>query len=227
MRVSRNIHHSSFIVHPSGGKGAFSARRRGVLLLMILALLAMFGLIAVAFVVLTSHSKRGAASVERIDRVTDPPQKLLQQAAMQVFRGPSSSASVMGAHSLLEEMYGNEYAYGTVLSAVPVSATFPQLVNITLDTTAGLYTNTYNGTADTQLTTSTTIMAELARHIGSVLTVTGPTNSICYGQSTRIVAVSTSAAQMQVVAFSNGAVPPVATSFTINEYSVQWNGLRI
>ena len=28
---------------------------------------------------------------------------------MQIFRGPTNAASVIGAHSLLEDMYGNEY----------------------------------------------------------------------------------------------------------------------
>ena len=77
---SLGVHHSAFIIS--------ALPRRGVLLLMVLALLAIFGLIAVAFIVLTSHAKRGAMSIERIDRVSDQPQKLLQQAAMQVLRGP-------------------------------------------------------------------------------------------------------------------------------------------
>ena len=88
--------------------------RRGVLLLLILALLAMFGLIAVAFVVLTGQRAAGARIVQRIDVVTDPPQKALQQAAMQVLRGTNSPASVMGAHRLLEEIYGNNTATGTI-----------------------------------------------------------------------------------------------------------------
>ncbi len=79
---------------------------------MILALLAMFGLIAVAFVVLTGHAQRGAKSVARIgqsDSVTDSSQRtLLHQAAMQVFRGPGTPAaggipnpaSVMGCAQL-------------------------------------------------------------------------------------------------------------------------------
>ena len=62
---------------------------------------------------------------------------------MQVFRGSTNPASVMGAHSLLEEMYGNEYVYGTVSTRQPhVSATFQQLVNITLDTSTRGFTRT-------------------------------------------------------------------------------------
>ena len=82
-----------------------------MLLLLILALLAMFGLIAVAFVVISGQAQRSAKSIERIgltDESSQSAQTLLQQAAMQVFRGSTNPASVMGAHSLLEEMYGNE-----------------------------------------------------------------------------------------------------------------------
>ena len=64
--------------------------RRGIVLLLMLAILAMFGLLAVAFVVLTGHARRGAQSVERIDRAAESPKRLLQQAAMQVLRGSPS-----------------------------------------------------------------------------------------------------------------------------------------
>lgn len=64
--------------------------RRGVVLLIVLALLALFAMIGIAFVVLTGHARRSAKSVERIDRVTDPPRKALQQALMQVLRGPAA-----------------------------------------------------------------------------------------------------------------------------------------
>ena len=80
------------------------ASRRGVLLLLVLALLSMFGLIAVAFVVLTGHAQRGAKSIERLgqaESLTDSSSAtLLRQAALQILRGPANTASVIGAHSL-------------------------------------------------------------------------------------------------------------------------------
>ncbi|MCX5653858.1 MAG: hypothetical protein NTY65_04320, partial [Planctomycetota bacterium] len=106
--------HSSFIIHHS------SLRRRGVLLLIILALLAMFGLIAVAFVVISGQAQRSARSVQRFETATDPPRSALRQAAMQVFRGSDSAASVMGAHSLLEDIYGNSWFVGKIGAAQAV-----------------------------------------------------------------------------------------------------------
>ncbi len=174
-----------------------TSSRRGVLLLLILALLAMFGLVAVAFVVLTGHAQRGAKSIERIgltESLGDASQRtVLQQAAMQVFRGSTSKASVMGAHSLLEDMYGNEYEYGTVTAAAVVSTTpaLTQLVNVTV---GGLSQN-YYGTSPTGDVAVTNVAAELARHVGCVLTIQsvppGSTASqqALVGQSTRIVAL--------------------------------------
>ena len=89
--------------------------RRGILLLIVLALLAMFGLVAVTFVVLTGQAQRSAKSIEHWQEgdqpTTDPAvaKNLLQQAAMQVFRGSSGTVSVMGARSLLEDMYGDNW----------------------------------------------------------------------------------------------------------------------
>jgi hypothetical protein len=210
-----------------------------VLLLLILALLAMFGLVAVTFVLLTGQAQRSAKSIERIGQTEmltgSSPRVLLQQAAMQVFRGPVNNASVMRAHSLLEDIYGNEYVYGTVAGAAVVGDgtpnTLPQLVDITLDMslTAGLRTNKFGtttvpATTDDRITNTTSVIAQLARRVGCVLTITyvptTPTTTAeqlaLKGQSTRIVAADTTAPKIQVVAFPNGALPPANSTFTIN-----------
>ena len=83
-----------------------------MLLLLILALLSMFGLIAVAFVLISGQAQRSAQSIARIGQTDDlsgNARTLLEQAAMQVLRGSTSPASVMDAHSLLEDMYGNGF----------------------------------------------------------------------------------------------------------------------
>ena len=178
--------------------------RRGVLLLVVLALLAIFGLIGVAFVVLTGQAQRGAKSHERIDQVTDPPKNLLQQVLMQVLHGPTvnpttqipNPASVMGAHSLFEDMYSNGWVKGTIQSAVAVTS-FPQLLNVT----------------------QTGVLAtEVAKRGGCVLTITGPRTSPCYGQSTRIVALDQdpSTGKFKVMAFPDGSVPQQGDTFVIN-----------
>ena len=281
----------SLIPNPS-----FLPARRGVLLLIVLALLAMFAMIGIAFVVLTGHAKRSAKSVERIDRMADPPQKTLQQAVMQILRGPAAvqlsfsggsagrkfasgdtvtatggksgvivqstddntatgnatgsiavnptgvaflsgdsitdstssktatvaavltPASVIGADSLLETMYGNNYITGHILTVPPGAAGFSQLIEITTDRAA-----------------------DVARCAGCVLTITGNYNTTTsspdpsvpvpdLGQSTRIVGMSPNTGNPQILAFPDGAslvpttyTPPgggasqtVQVTFTIN-----------
>ena len=173
--------------------------RRGVLLLLILALLAMFGLIAVAFVVLTGQAQRSAKSIERIDLAMDPPKNLLQQAAMQVFRGTNNTASVMGPHSLLEDMYGNNFiSEKTISSVTPVCG--GQVLKIASDVTA----------------------ADIAQRGGCVMTVTtlNPSNAAAqqavYGQSTRIVYVVPGSSDFYVMAFPSGITALTGVKFTIN-----------
>jgi len=86
--------------------------RRGVLLLVILGLLAMFTLVAVAFVVLTSQGMRSAHIAQQIEQQCYPPWHDLDRAAMQTLRGSNNPASVLRPHSLLEDIYGNETVPG-------------------------------------------------------------------------------------------------------------------
>ncbi len=179
--------------------------RRGVLLIIVLAVLAMFGMMAVALVIISGHARMSSESIMRFEQVTDPPEKLLRQAAMQVFRGPKSDlvsgmpdlASVMGAHSLLEDIYGNEYIPGVVGSAA--FNALPQLIDIDV-----------TGVTPTVL----------SRRIGCVLTITGPAGSPFFGMSTRIVAAVPNSTVIQVEAFPNvSTAPPAAlngNSFIIN-----------
>ena len=102
--------------------------RRGVLLLIILGLLAMFGLVAIAFVVITGQARRGARTLQRVDQAADPPEALLHQGAMQAFTGSNNRASVIGPHGLLEDIYGNDSVRGNVLNAPPPQPGQPELV---------------------------------------------------------------------------------------------------
>jgi hypothetical protein len=81
---------------------------RGVLLLVILGLLAMFGLVAVTFVITTGHFRRSSQALHRVDQYRDDPKALLDEAFAQCVRGTNNVGSVMGPHSLLENMYGND-----------------------------------------------------------------------------------------------------------------------
>ncbi len=116
-------------------RSTFYAPRRGVLLILILSLLAMFGLIALTFVLIVGQAQRSAKNVENADRVVDPPQKLLNEAVMQCLRGSKNDLSVMGPHSLLEDMYGppvylptSVYSGGDIYAPIiPASVPLPLL----------------------------------------------------------------------------------------------------
>ncbi len=85
-----------------------SPARRGVLLLVVLGMLAMFAMMAVAFVVLTGHERRGAEAARKVDQVVDPPEQQLDQALGVVVRGSNNPASAIKSRSLLEKIYGQE-----------------------------------------------------------------------------------------------------------------------
>lgn len=90
------------------------SRRRGVLLLIVLALLALFALIAVSFVVLTGQSRRSAEAMRSMEAYDVSPKQELERAFAQVVRGSNDPASVMGANSLLEDIYGNNAKLGEI-----------------------------------------------------------------------------------------------------------------
>ena len=96
--------------------GRLSHTRRGVLLLLVLAILASFALVAVAFVILSGQSQRSSKNMHREDQTLEEPKKLLNEAMMQVARGPSNPVSVLGLHSLLETCMG-------ILRSTPTSQT--------------------------------------------------------------------------------------------------------
>ena len=145
--------------------------RRGVLLLVILALLAMFGMVAVTFVVVASQARIAAEAHQRMDETTDPPRKLLNAALMQVLRGSTNDASAIGPHSLLEDVYAFNNA---VEFAVP-AATPPSIDE-----------STVGGLID--VTTSLSLL-NARRCVGGVLTVTEVTDTptVMIGRSSRVV----------------------------------------
>ena len=69
--------------------------RRGVVLLVVLGLLAMFALVAVAFVVLGRQARRSAVTVQRIGEQSDSPRTTLNQAIKQVLQ-PATFLDVLG-----------------------------------------------------------------------------------------------------------------------------------
>ncbi len=101
--------------------------RRGVLLLVVLALLAMFAVVALAFVVLTGVERRSADRVRTIDTVVVSPAKQLNSAFDIVVRGSNNPQSAIGSCSLLEKIYGT--SSGTV-SLGGITAANGQLLSV-------------------------------------------------------------------------------------------------
>ena len=103
--------------------------RRGVVLLLVLGIMAMFGMVALAYVLITGHSKREAKSYQRAAEYPITPHEEAHEAALQVFRGSRSPASPVRQHGLLEDMYGHTHAYADVVHGVPLDNAPPYCVN--------------------------------------------------------------------------------------------------
>ena len=177
--------------------------RSGVLLLIILAVLAMFGLIGVAFVMLSGQAQRSAKSVERIDQAYDPPRQTLNQALMQILRGPAtdnagipSPASAIGAHCILEDMYGNGWASGPI--TIVGGACGGELIEFTIAPNAGVPIP----------------VDGIAVRAGCVITML---NGQAAGQSSLIVGVNPAApTHGQMLAFQGNAQPASGDTAVIN-----------
>lgn len=153
--------------------------RRGVLLLLVLSLLALFGLLAISFVMITGQAKRGTEAMSRAEQTADPPAEVFNEAIGQVIRGPNNNVSVLGPHNLLEDVYGNSTAFGQVQAVAPIVSGFGQIVNVTFN--AQLYSD--------EALTNVMTPNEPLRRIGTLLTVTTPTSPAAF-KSYRIVGYS-------------------------------------
>ncbi len=178
--------------------------RPGVLLLIVLALLAMFGVLAIAFVILTGQTRRGADALRKVGQYDDQWEKTANQAALDVFRGSNNHQSPFQCHSLLENLYGNEWFMGTMSGASPVIGQ-GQLIQFAF--AAGYPTNK-------------TFAPE--QHLGAVLTVlTGP----LAGYSTHIVGMAGTPTQLQIAAFEGVSSTPAQVIGYINGCTCLINGM--
>ncbi len=93
---------------PSAG-----APRCGILLLGVIGLLVLVSLLAITWVVAARHQKAVSRSTVRHRRWDQRWERALDEALGQVVRGTNNPLSVIGPHSLLEDLYGND-GYGPV-----------------------------------------------------------------------------------------------------------------
>ena len=190
-----------------------NSNRRGVLLLVVLALLAMFAMVAVAFVVLTGVEKQAALRLSTADRVLDPADKTLNQAYNIVVRGtpvnPNTLAATSSAiiwQSLLEKIYGFE-TIGTPTAPATMTGVSAvcsgQLIEFTLPTT-NPDTVTFAGAA-----------IDPFQHVGCVVTMlSGP----AAGLSSRIVGINPISGNVQMVAFDGGVQPANGNQYIVNGF---------
>ncbi len=98
-----------------------STRRRGMVLMIVLALLAMVSLTAVTFLLTTEQFRDASEQNRRMGEFTLDPEAMLQDAVMQVIRGTNNRVdskyeknnwnggySLIHGNSLLEDVYGTE-----------------------------------------------------------------------------------------------------------------------
>ncbi|HUY90004.1 MAG TPA: hypothetical protein VMV10_14810 [Pirellulales bacterium] len=159
--------------------------RRGVLLLIVLALLALLTLLGLTLVVATSQGRMSAVAAARANAEAVRDDSAVDEVLNQVVRGTNDSDSPLQGHSLLEDLYGPPQLYGRVL---PTNAAAPavvqvaggQLLDMNVAASTGYGLAPYNGA-----------------YCGQVITmIDGPAQ----GYSSRIVGY-----------LYNGGTPPTAT----------------
>jgi hypothetical protein len=202
--------------------------RRGVLLLVVLALLAMFAMVAVAFVVLTGAEKRSADHLKTIGANDEAPMKTLTQGFNVVVRGPlinstnvqSGTTSAIKWCSLLEKIYGYE-TIGSLRVPAIMSGVTPvaggQLLEFTLPKNP-LDPTTYIGNGSGKI--------DPFQCTGCVVTML---SGRCAGLSTHIVGIDPQTGSAQMAAFEGGLQPAANDTYIVNGFpyggmGFGWNG---
>lgn len=80
--------------------------RDGALLIVVLALLALFALVGITFLMTAEQEQAAAVAASKEEQFTDPYDALLERAMSQILVGSTDRFSAIGPHSLLEDMYG-------------------------------------------------------------------------------------------------------------------------
>lgn len=109
--------------------------RRGIVLLIVISLLALFVLIGVTFVLVSSHYVTSARVTERIDQVGDYPDREFDILIGQLL-SDTAARSALRSHSLLGDLYGLDGLQGTV-SGAPASQWGGQAYSFTYTVTSG------------------------------------------------------------------------------------------
>jgi hypothetical protein len=82
-------------------------RRRAVILLVVLGMLALFTVVVLTFVIVARQHQQASVAQAKGKQYDDAYEEHLNQAALQILRGTNNGMSVLGPHSLLEDLYGS------------------------------------------------------------------------------------------------------------------------
>ena len=106
-------------------------KRRGIVLLVVLSLLALFTIFAVSFLLVSGQYRSAAAINVRTQRTVTPPDRFAEEALMQLLRD-TTEHSALKNHSLLNDLYGSDGVAGqvTAVSAGPAVGLPNQFVQI-------------------------------------------------------------------------------------------------
>lgn len=127
-------------------------KRSGVVLLVCLALLVLFMLLGVTFLILSSQYLGGAKRMSNHDRLGDDPQKETETAFYQLAAGTRPfSKSAIKFHDLLRDMYGSEFAAGPVANAVLDGDSAGQFIRIYINAPLNTRSGYFNGRVFTML----------------------------------------------------------------------------
>jgi hypothetical protein len=97
-------------------KSKIHNRKRGIVLLVVVSLLAMFILMGVAFAIVAMHYKNTAERVPQVERYGDPPQRESELILDQILFGTNGRSSLR-YHDLLGDLYGGDSVTGALTIA--------------------------------------------------------------------------------------------------------------
>ncbi len=132
-------------------------KRRGLVLLMVVSLLALFLLMGVTFAILAIQYKTAASVQAQVGVYGDPPMQEMETALGAVLYDSNGRGSLQG-HSLLRDLYGTDYVLTTVANTTvndaPRKSANNQFVVFSINATAQMSTapGYYNGRVITFIT---------------------------------------------------------------------------
>lgn len=106
-------------------------RRKGVVLLLVLGLMAMFAISVLSYMIVTSNMAETAQNAQKLDATLDVPvQDDVNVALRSLLIGSNNQANPIGPFSILENMYGDWRVYDSYANAEDRSTTFDAKVAI-------------------------------------------------------------------------------------------------